>query len=54
MSACEEAGAMAPGTSAEDVLVLLSSVLRIAPTPHGQEQVSRMLTLILRSLTAKS
>ena len=53
MSACEETGAVAPGTSPEDVLVLLSSVLRIAPTPHGQEQVSRMLALILRSLTAK-
>ncbi len=54
MSACEAAGAMAPGASPEDVLVLLSSVLRIAPTPSGREQVSRVLALILRSLTAKS
>ncbi len=52
MSACEEAGAMAPGTSSEDVLVLLSSVLRIAPTPDGRKQVRRILELILRSLTA--
>ena len=54
MNACEEAGAMPPGTSPEDVLVLLSSVLRIAPTPSGREQVGRVLALILRSLTAKS
>ena len=54
MSACEEAGALTPGTAPEDVLVLLSSVLRIAPTPSGRKQVSRTLALILRSLTAKA
>ena len=54
MSACEEAGVMVSGASPEDVLVLLSSVLRIAPTPGGKEQVSSTLALILRALTVKS
>lgn len=54
MGACEEAGAISPGVYGEDVLVLLSSVLRIAPTPTGKGQVSRILNLILRSLIARS
>ena len=51
MQPCEHVASISPGTSAEDVLVLLSSVLRIAPTPDGKEQVTRVLTLIFRSLT---
>lgn len=52
MTACEQAGSILPGISPQDVLVMLSSVLRIAPTPDGKAQVSRILALILRSLTA--
>ena len=54
MSACVESGAMHPDAAPEDVLVLLSSVLRIAPDAGGREQVSRMLALILRSLTTNT
>lgn len=53
MVACEDAGDISPGVSPEDVLVLLSSVLRIAPTGEGREQMGRILTLILRGLTAR-
>ena len=51
MQGCEQAGSIFPGASPEDVLVLLSSLLRIAPTRDGSKQVTRVLTLILRSLT---
>ena len=51
MQACERAASISPGASPEDVLVLLSSVLRIAPTRDSRKQVTRVLTLILRSLT---
>lgn len=54
MAACEQAGSIARGIFPEDVLVLLSSVLRISPTPGGREQVTRILTLILRGLTTGS
>ena len=50
MSACESAGDARPGINPEDVLVLLSSVLRIAPTPEGQAQVRRVLDLLLSSI----
>ena len=53
MDACERAGSISPGVSPEDVLVLLSSLLRIAPTPDGKEQATRVLTLIFRSLTLR-
>ena len=51
IQACEQAGAISSDVAPEDVLVLLASVLRIAPTPAGKKQVTRVLTLILRSLT---
>ena len=53
MGACEQAG-MPSGTSPEDVLVLLSSVLRIAPTSVGKAQVARVLALILRGLMSRT
>ena len=54
MQACEQDASVSPGASPEDVLVLLSSVLRIAPTCDGRKQVTRVLDLILRSLTLTS
>nr|WP_321983667.1 helix-turn-helix domain-containing protein [uncultured Lichenicoccus sp.] len=54
MDACEQGGEISPGPSPEDVLVLLSTVLRIAPTQDGREQVDRVLSLIFRSLTLRS
>ncbi len=54
MDRCEQVGSIAPGAVPEDVLVMLSTVLRIAPTPRGKEQVTRVLALIFRSLTLRS
>jgi len=52
MEACEKAAETSPDASPEDVLVLLSSVLRIPPTPGGKKQVARIVGLILRALKA--
>ncbi|WP_428392283.1 TetR/AcrR family transcriptional regulator [Lichenicoccus sp.] len=52
MDACEGAGLIRLGNRPEDVLTLLSCVLRIAPTSDGKSQVSRILALIFRSLGA--
>ena len=52
MDACETAGRIRSGNRSEDVLALLSCVLRIAPTPDGKSQVSRILALIFRGLGA--
>ena len=54
IDACERAANVSPGASPEDVLVLLSCLLRIAPTPDGRKQAARVLTLIFRSLTLTS
>ena len=51
MQACEQDASISPGASREDVLVLLSSVLRIAPTRDGRKHVTHVLTLISRSPT---
>ena len=50
--ACEQAGKIGPGIPPEDVLVLLSSVLRIAPTAEGRQQARRIQELIVRGITA--
>ncbi len=54
MEACESAGEIGSGVSSEDVLVLLSCVLRISPTSEGKAQVKRILALILHALGAES
>ena len=53
MQACEQDASISPGAFPENVVALLSSVLRIAPTRDGRKQMTRVLTLILRSLTLK-
>ena len=50
VDACAAAGAVRPGTDPEDVLALLSCVLRIAPTADGKARIERVLGLILRSI----
>ncbi|MBO9708163.1 MAG: TetR/AcrR family transcriptional regulator [Caulobacter sp.] len=50
--ACAKAGEASPDASPEDVLVLLSSVLRIPPTPEGKAQAARIIDLVLRALRA--
>ena len=50
LRACEASGDMAPGARAEDVLALLSPLLRLAPTAEGKAQATRMLELIFRGL----
>ena len=50
LQACVEAGALRAGTRPEDVLALLSTLLRVAPTPDGKEQRGRLMKLILAGL----
>ncbi|WP_342360029.1 helix-turn-helix domain-containing protein [Terrarubrum flagellatum] len=52
MAACENTSSIRRGANPEDVLVLLSSVLRIAPSAAGKRQAERIITLILRGLGA--
>ena len=52
LAACEAVGGVHPGIDAEDVLTLLSCVLRIAPSAEGKARSQRVLTLIFRALGA--
>ena len=52
IGACERHGAVRPGIDPEDVLALLSCVLRIAPTTDGKARVKRVLDLIFKSIRA--
>ena len=54
LNACEAAGDIGPGARPEDVLALLSPILRIPPTEEGRAQVARMLDLIIRGLALES
>jgi AcrR family transcriptional regulator len=53
MEACEASGDIRPGGQPEDVLALLSAVLRIPPTSEGKAQTKRVLTLVFRGLGAE-
>jgi len=52
MTACEGAGALRPGTDAEDFLLLVGFLWRIPPTPAGEARVTRLLALVFRGLGA--
>jgi hypothetical protein len=53
MEACEASGDINPGGRPEDVLALLSCVLRIPPTSDGKAQTKRILTVLIHGLGAK-
>lgn len=53
ISACEASGELPAGNLATDVLVLLSSLWRIPPTPEGEAQATRVLALTFRAMGAK-
>lgn len=50
MEACEQSGEVEPGTDPEDVLVFLGLLWRIPPTSSGEEQIRRLLRLLLRGI----
>ncbi len=54
LHACVASGEVTPGPRAEDVLALMSPLLRIAPSVQGRDQVKRMLDLIFNGLRARS
>src|SRR5580658_1056241 len=54
IEACEASGEIGPGAHPEDVLALLSGLLRIAPTLDGKSQAKRLLNLLFRGLGAKA
>jgi AcrR family transcriptional regulator len=53
LEACEGSGSIRPGARPEDVLALLSCLLRISPTSNANAQTKRVLTLIFRGLGAE-
>lgn len=52
LDACETAGAITPGTDAEDLLLLLGFLWRIRPGPDAEAQADRLLMLVFRGLGA--
>jgi AcrR family transcriptional regulator len=54
LAACEAAGSICSGFDAEDTLILLSSVLRIAPSPQSEAQARRLVSFIINGLTAEN
>jgi len=54
MTACESSGDIKPGTDPEDLMVLLAFVWRLPPTPEGEAQSGRLLTLVFRGLGSQS
>ncbi len=52
MDACEGTGAIRPRGDAEDVLMLLSVLWRIPPSPLQKARADRIIALVLRGLGA--
>lgn len=50
LAACEQAGQVRGGIDAEDVLVLLSVLWRIPPSPDGRARADRLIALVLRGV----
>ena len=50
LRACGDAGVLRSDVLPEDALALLSTLLRIEPTPDGKEQRQRLITLIVAGL----
>ncbi len=50
LQACAEAGAVRGGIPPGDVLALMSTLLRVAPTTEGKAQRKRLISLIVASL----
>ncbi|MCB8878627.1 TetR/AcrR family transcriptional regulator [Acidisoma cellulosilytica] len=52
MDACEGAGLIRAGGDPEDVLLILSTLLRIPPGPAGEARAARLIAFVLQGLGA--